>query len=66
MCWLFAKRLLHVHHDLGTDYRAVEIASEPISDDNWEQFLDDVVYSVDEDYCLLVESLAKYAGDALV
>lgn len=55
----------HVHHDVGTDYRAVEIASEPISDDNWEQFPDGVVYSVDEDYYLLVESLAKYAGGAL-
>lgn len=55
----------HVHHDVGTDYRAVEIASEPISDDNWEQFPDGVVYSVDEGYYLLVESLAKYAGGAL-
>lgn len=52
----------HVHHDFETDYRAVEIASEPISDDPWEQFPDGVVYSVDEDYYLLVESLAKYQG----
>lgn len=50
----------HVHHELGTNYRAVEIASEPISDDNWEAFPDNVVYSVDEDYYLLVESLANY------
>jgi len=50
----------HVHHDVGTQYCAVEIASEPISDDEWEPFPDGVVYSVDEDYYLLVESLAKY------
>jgi glutamine amidotransferase len=52
----------HVHHDVSKDYRAVEIASEPISDDNWEAFPEDIVYSVDEDYYLLVESLAKFSG----
>lgn len=52
----------HVHHDVGVDYRAVEIASEPISDDDWKPFADDVVYSIDEDYYLLVESLAKFSG----
>ncbi len=55
----------HVHHKAGIDYRAVEIASEPISDDPWEEFPDGVVYSVDEDYYLLVESLAKYRAAAL-
>lgn len=55
----------HVHHDVGTDYRAVEIASEPLSDDAWEPLPDGVVYSVDEDYYLLVESLAKYGAAAL-
>lgn len=52
----------HVHHAVGTDYRAVEIASEPISDDPWEPFPDGVVYSVDEDYYLLTETLDSYAG----
>lgn len=55
----------HVHHDAGTDYRAIEIASEPISDDNWHELPDVVVYSVDEDYYLLVESLAKYGSNVL-
>jgi len=55
----------HVHHEVGTDYRAVEIASEPISDDAWQALPDGVVYSVDEDHYLLVESLAKYAGAVL-
>lgn len=55
----------HTHHDAATDYRAVEIASEPITDEAWEQLPDDVIYSVDEDYYLLTEPLAKYAGVAL-
>lgn len=55
----------HVHHDAGTDYRAVEIASEPISEDNWQELPDGVVYSVDEDHYLLVESLAKYGASVL-
>jgi predicted glutamine amidotransferase len=52
----------HVHHDIDTEYRAVEIASEPITDDYWEAFQDGVVYSVDEDYYLLVEHLDTYPG----
>ncbi len=55
----------HVHHQVGTDYRAVEIASEPVSDDAWKQLPDGVVYSVNEDYYLLIESLTKYAGSTL-
>jgi glutamine amidotransferase len=38
----------HVHHNARTDYRAVEIASERINDENWQPFADDVVYSIDE------------------
>jgi len=48
-----------VHHKVGTQYRAVEIASEPVSDDPWEAFPDGVVYSVDEDYYLLIEVPAQ-------
>ncbi|WP_339764733.1 class II glutamine amidotransferase [uncultured Hoeflea sp.] len=50
----------HVHHEAGANYRAVEIASEPITDDYWEELPDDVVYSVDEDCYLLIEPIAKY------
>lgn len=56
----------HVHHKTGTEYRAVEIASEPVSDDPWTPFADNVVYSVNEDYYLLIESLKKYAASTLV
>lgn len=55
----------HVHHDAGTDYRAIEIASEPITDDNWQELPDGVVYSVDEDHYLLVESLTEYGASVL-
>lgn len=50
----------HVHHHVGADYRAIEIASEPISDDDWREFPEACVYSVDADYYLLIESLAQY------
>jgi len=54
------------NHDTSKAYRAVEIAPEPISDDNWEPNPDGIVFSVDEDYYLLVESLDKYSGTVLV
>ncbi|CAN0534339.1 unnamed protein product, partial [Laminaria digitata] len=47
----------HVHHDVGHDYRVIEIASEPITDENWRPFSDGVVYSVDEDFHFEVEAL---------
>lgn len=51
----------HVRHEAGADYRAIEIASEPITDDYWQAFDDGVVYSVDEDHYLLVEPLDRYS-----
>ena len=55
----------HVHHDAGENYRAVEIASEPITDENWQEMADGTVYEVDEDFYLLTRPLALPAGDAL-
>ena len=43
----------HVHHERGADYRSVEIASEPLSDENWLEIPDSHVYTVDEDFYLL-------------
>lgn len=43
----------HAQHEKGADYRAVEIASEPLSDDNWQEIPDSHVYTVDEDFYLL-------------
>jgi len=45
----------HVHHEVGAEYRAVELASEPLSDENWQEVPNGVVFSVDEDYYLLTE-----------
>lgn len=56
----------HVHHEGRTDYQAVEIVFEPISDDAWKPVPDGVVFSVGEDHYLLIESLARYAASTLV
>lgn len=45
----------HVHHERGADYRSVEIASEPLSDENWLEIPDSHVYTVDEDFYLLTQ-----------
>ena len=55
----------HVHHASGAEYRAIEIASEPISDENWQQVPDGTVYAVDSNYYLLTERLAAAAGRRL-
>ncbi len=47
----------HVHHEKGANYRAFEIASEPLSDENWQEMPDNHVYCVDEDFYLLTEPL---------
>lgn len=47
----------HVHHEVEADYKAVEVASEPLSDENWRELPDGVVFSVDEDYYLLTQSI---------
>ncbi|WP_343080565.1 class II glutamine amidotransferase [Ostreiculturibacter nitratireducens] len=55
----------HVHHEPKTDYRAVEIASEPITDDNWREVPDGTVYSVDEFFYLDAESIAGCVDEVL-
>lgn len=47
----------HVHHHAGEHYKAVEVASEPITDENWQEFPDRTVYEIDEDYYLLTRKL---------
>jgi len=47
----------HVHHDASHAYRAIEIASEPITDENWHEMPDGTVYEVDDDYYLLTRRL---------
>ena len=48
----------HVHHDAQTSYRAVEIASEPVTKvDDWHQVPNETVYRVTDDYGLHIEAL---------
>jgi glutamine amidotransferase len=47
----------HVQHRQGRDYRAIEVASEPITNENWSPFSDDVIYSIDKDLHFEVEAL---------
>jgi len=47
----------HVHHDIGENYRSVEIASEAITDENWQEIPDGTVYEVAEDFYLLTKPL---------
>jgi glutamine amidotransferase len=48
----------HVHHDAGQNYRSLEIASEPITDENWHEVPDRTVYEIDEDFHLLTQPLS--------
>lgn len=52
----------HVHHDIGRDYRAIEVASEPISGENWQPFADGVVYSIDKDFHFQIEPIPETAA----
>ena len=52
----------HVHHEPGQDYRAVEIASEPITDEAWRRVPNGTVFNVDPDMRLNIAPLDL--GDA--
>lgn len=51
----------HVHHSAKEHYRAVEIASEPITHERWLQVPNGTVFSVDPDYRLRILSLSERA-----
>lgn len=51
----------HVHHSAKEHYRAVEIASEPITHERWLQVPNGTVFSVDPDYCLRILPLSEKA-----
>jgi len=48
----------HVQHEPKQAYRAVEIASEPITSEGWLEVPDGTVYAVDPDFRLRIERLA--------
>lgn len=52
----------HVHHTPSTDYQAIEIASEPVTDGElWHEVPNGTLYRVAEDYRLDMEPLARGA-----
>ncbi len=57
----------HVHHIPGTNYRAVEVASEPLTPgENWKAIPNGTVFSVDPDYRLrFLPLLAAQASDRI-
>ncbi len=54
----------HVHHEIGEAYRSVEIASEPITDENWQEMPDNTIYEIDENFYLLTKPLLSRAPEA--
>ena len=59
VCGICGKK--HVQHDIGEDYRAIEIASEPISGENWKPFANGVVYSIDKDFHFEIDPIPESA-----
>ena len=53
----------HVHHDAKQTYRAVEIASEPITGEHWLPVPDATVFNVDPDMRLRIEPLIPASAD---
>jgi glutamine amidotransferase len=47
----------HVHHDPKRPYRAVEVASEPITSETWHQIPEGTVFTVDPDMRLHIEPM---------
>jgi len=48
---------LHVHHDPKRSYRAVEVASEPVTHENWLRIPNGAVFAVDPDMRLRIDKL---------
>ncbi|MDJ0949889.1 MAG: class II glutamine amidotransferase [Alphaproteobacteria bacterium] len=48
---------IHVHHDPKTEYRSVEVASEPITQEDWQPVPEAVAYSVEPDMTLAFRAL---------
>jgi glutamine amidotransferase len=54
----------HVHHDPKQVYRAVEVASEPITSERWLRVPNGTVFTVDPDMRLRIELLSAEAASA--
>jgi glutamine amidotransferase len=53
----------HVHHDPKTPYRAVEVASEPTTHENWRQVPNGTVFAIDPDMRLRIEQMGARGAD---
>lgn len=49
----------HVHHDPKRHYRAVEIASEPITNESWREVPEGTLFAVDPDMRLHIEPMGE-------
>jgi glutamine amidotransferase len=56
----------HVHHDPKQDYRAAEVASEPITDEKWLGVPNGTVFSIDPDVHIHFESMAPELLEVMV
>lgn len=54
----------HVHHDTKQPYKAVEIASEPITHERWLGIPNGTVFAVDQDFRLRIEPFGAEAISA--
>jgi len=54
----------HVHHEPETAYRSVEVASEPITHEDWSPVPDGTVFDIDADVALRFEPLEPVSVDA--
>lgn len=48
----------HVHHEVGNDYRAIVVASEPISDEAWERIPNHSVMTIDSNIHMRLSPIA--------
>lgn len=54
----------HVHHDPKQPYRAVEVASEPITSERWRQVPNGTVFTIDPDMRLRIEQMGPRGVEA--
>lgn len=56
----------HVHHDPKREYRAVEVASEPITDEQWQGVPNGTIFNIDPDMRLHFEPMAPELLEVMV
>lgn len=49
----------HIRHDDSTSYRAVVLASEPITEETWQELPEESIITVDENFALSIKSASQ-------